>query len=149
MQNFPIAIESKLNNLLTRTYDAEKGFNKAAEHTESLPLKAYFKERAQEREQFSKELKKELNLFNAAATEEGSLLANAHRNWMDVKALFSSDNEEAMLQEAIRGEKTSIEDYNEVLTESTLPKTTATLLTQQKNKIATDLSRIRKLEDIK
>lgn len=67
---------------------------------------------------------------------------------MDIKALFSADNEEAMLEEAIKGEKKAVEAYDEVLTETSLPSRTQTLLKQQRNKIDAGLMKIKSLEDI-
>jgi hypothetical protein len=68
---------------------------------------------------------------------------------MDVKSLFSKDNEESMLEEAIRGEKASIEEYNEVLNETSLPTSTKSILTIQKNTIINGLSNIKSLEDLR
>ena len=69
---------------------------------------------------------------------------------MDTKALLSSDNDEAMLEEAMRGEKASIEEYNEVInSDEHLPQSTANLLKTQRNKIIDDTVLINKLEDIK
>jgi hypothetical protein len=68
---------------------------------------------------------------------------------MDVKSLFSKDNEESMLEEAIRGEKASIEEHNEVLNETSLPTLTKSILTIQKNTIIKGLSNIKSLEDLR
>ena len=67
---------------------------------------------------------------------------------MDIKAFLSSDNDEAMLEEAIRGEKAAIEEYKDVLSETTLPPSTSTLLTQQMNQIELDLSKEKIMENI-
>ena len=52
-----------------------------------------------------------------------------------------------MLEEAITGEKAAIDEYKEVLKEVSLPTSTTTLLTQQMNKISTDLNNIKRVED--
>lgn len=64
------------------------------------------------------------------------------KNW------FAADSEEVMLEEAIKGEKAAIEQYEEVLDETNLPPSTETLLTQQKNKIKAGLENIKELEHI-
>ena len=56
---------------------------------------------------------------------------------------------EAMLQEAIRGEKAAVEEYNEVLSDTTLPQSTSAILMQQKNQIEMDLSKEKIMESIK
>lgn len=148
MSTYSETIGSKLNDLLEKTYDAEKGFKKAAENTEHSSLKAYFERKAQERYDFGHELKSEIQSFGQEVDTGDSMTSKAHRTWMDIKALFSTDNEESMLEEAIRGEKASVEEYEDVLQESTLPPSTATLLMKQKSAIEGGLSNIKRLEDL-
>ena len=87
--------------------------------------------------------------FNGQKVDKGdSFASKAHRSWMDIKNFFSADNEEAMLEEAIKGEKAAVNTYEEVLEETNLPPSTETLLTQQKNQIVSGLNNIKRLEDI-
>ncbi|AXT53056.1 MULTISPECIES: PA2169 family four-helix-bundle protein [unclassified Aquimarina] len=148
MATYSEKVGNKLNDLLEKTYDAEKGFKKAAENSNHSGLKNYFNQKAQERYDFGHELKTELTSVGQEIEKGGSIAGSAHRAWMDVKSFLSSDNEESMLEEAIRGEKSALEEYNDVLSETTLPPTTQTVLTQQKNKILQGLSSIKRLEDL-
>ncbi|MGS2727029.1 ferritin-like domain-containing protein [Psychroserpens sp. BH13MA-6] len=149
MSNYTEEVGNKLNELLEKTYDAEKGFKKAAENVEHSALKSYFNEKAQERYNFGHELKSEIKSFNQDVDKGGSLTGKAHRAWMDVKSLFSNDDEESMLEEAIRGEKAAIDEYSEVLKETSLPSTTKSILMSQKNTIENGLSNIKTLEDLR
>lgn len=148
MSTYTEEVGNKLNALLEKTYDAEKGFKKAAENVENPSLKSYFKNKAQERYNFGHELKKEIRSFNQDVDKGGSLTGTAHRAWMDVKSLFSNDDEESMLEEAIRGEKAAVNEYDEVIKETSLPLSTKSILQSQKNIINEGLNRINKLEDI-
>ena len=148
MSTYTEEIGNKLNDLLEKTYDAEKGFKKAADNIDNTALKTYFKQKAQERYDFGHELKSELKAFNQDIDKGGSITGAAHRTWMDVKALFSSENEESMLEEAIRGEKSAIDEYSDVINETSLPTSTKSILESQKNKIQNGLSRIKTLEDL-
>ncbi|GAL72336.1 hypothetical protein JCM19302_3614 [Jejuia pallidilutea] len=67
---------------------------------------------------------------------------------MDVKALFSFDNEESMLEEAIRGEKAAISEYEDIINDKSVPESTKSLLISQKNQIENGLSKIKVLEDL-
>ena len=78
----------------------------------------------------------------------GSTTGAVHRAWMDVKAFFSGDNDEAMLEEAIRGDKAAVEEYNEVLAKTDLPVETAKIIREQRNWIVTNLDKIKRLEDV-
>jgi len=148
MSTYTEEVGNKLNDLLEKTYDAEKGFKKAAENVDNTSLKNYFKSKAQERYNFGHELKTEIRSFNQDVDKGGSLTGKAHRAWMDVKSLFSNDDAESMLEEAIRGEKAAVNEYQEVLNETNLPLSTKSILQSQKNIINEGLARINTLEDI-
>ncbi|WP_299125754.1 PA2169 family four-helix-bundle protein [uncultured Winogradskyella sp.] len=148
MSNYTEEVGEKLNGLLEKTYDAEKGYKKAAENVEHSGLKSFFNRKAQERYNFGHELKSEIKSFGQDVDKGGSITGSAHRAWMDVKSLFSNDNAESMLEEAIRGEKSSVEEYNDVLNETSLPSTTKLLLSKQKQTIESGLSTIERLEDL-
>ncbi len=148
MSTYTEEIGEKLNDLLENTYDAEKGFKNAADNVEDGNLKRYFAGKAQERYDFGHALKSEIKQFGQKVEKGDSLAGKAHRSWMDLKSLFSSDNEEAMLEESIKGEKKAIEAYDEILKETSLPSSTEALLQQQRNKIDTGLLNIKSLEDI-
>ena len=148
MSTYTEEIGNKLNDLLEKTYDAEKGFKKASKNVDNPSLKNYFRNKAQERYNFGHELKTELRSFNQDIDKGGSLTGKVHRTWMDVKALFSADNEESMLEEAIRGEKAAVSEYEEVINETSLPLSTKSILQSQKNIISEGLTKINALEDI-
>ncbi|MEO6347565.1 MAG: PA2169 family four-helix-bundle protein [Aquaticitalea sp.] len=148
MSQYTDKVGSKLNELLEKNYDAEMGFNKASENAKHSGLKSYFKNKSQERYNFGHQLKSEIRNFGEEPEKGGSSAGAAHRTWMEVKSWFSSDNDESMLEEAIRGEKASVEEYREVLSETTLPATTRDVLQSQKTSIEQGLSNIKRLEDL-
>ncbi|XLS30574.1 ferritin-like domain-containing protein [Flavobacteriaceae bacterium M23B6Z8] len=149
METITEKLSEKLNDLLEKTYDAEKGFKKAAENVEHAGLKAYFEEKADQRYNFGHELKKEIRAIGGEVDKGGSAMGTAHRTWMDIKAFLSLDSEESMLEEAIRGEKAAIDDYEDVLEEATLPPSTKAIITSQKLMIQNGLSNIKKMEDLR
>ncbi|WP_047418366.1 PA2169 family four-helix-bundle protein [Cellulophaga sp. Hel_I_12] len=146
MSTYTETIGKKLNNLLEKTYDAEKGYKKAAEKTENRLLKTFFTNKSQQRYDFGHQLKTEITSFGQKVDKGGSITAAAHRAWIDVKSLFASDDKEAILEEVIRGEKAAIDDYKDVLSETNLPPSTTTLLTQQMNQIQLALSKEKIME---
>jgi uncharacterized protein (TIGR02284 family) len=148
MSTYTENISSSLNDLLEKTYDAEKGFKKAAENVDNPRLRSYFKQKADERYSFGHDLKAEIKSFGEDVDKGGSATGAVHRTWMDVKSLFSADSEESMLEEAIRGEKSAISEYEEVINDAAIPETTRSLLVSQKNQIESGLSKIKSLEDL-
>ncbi|MGJ8591895.1 MAG: ferritin-like domain-containing protein [Aquaticitalea sp.] len=128
-------ISNKLNELLIKNYDAEKGYLNAIENVDSDRLKMYFKRRASERSEFAKELRTEILQYGEIPEDSDSFKGMMHRNWMSLKTTFTSNDEEAVLEEAIRGEKESVEVYNEIIKEPNLLPTIDSLLIKHKNAI--------------
>ena len=128
-------ISNKLNELLVKNYDAEKGYLNAIDNVDSDRLKMFFKRRATERSEFAKELRTEILRYGEIPEDSGSFKGAVHRNWMSLKSLFSSNNEEAILEEAIKGEEDSLELYNDLLKERSLPPSIDSLLIKHKNAI--------------
>jgi len=128
-------ISNKLNELLVKNYDAEKGYQNAAENVDSPTLKMFFKRRATERSEFAKELRTEILQYGEIPEDSGSFKGAVHRNWMSLKTLFTSNDEEAILEEAIRGEEASLEVYDDIMKDRNLPPTIDSLLFKQRNAI--------------
>lgn len=148
MSTYTEKISGKLNDLLEKTYDAEKGFKKAAENVDNPSLQSYFKQKADERYHFGHDLKDEIISFGENVDKGGSATGSVHRVWMDIKALFSAEDEESMLEEAIRGEKAAISEYKDIIDDKSVPESTKSLLISQKNQIENGLSKIKVLEDL-
>ncbi|AWX44967.1 hypothetical protein HME9304_01974 [Flagellimonas maritima] len=134
---YTVEISNKLNELLERTYDAEKGFKQVAEKTNNETIKEFFKNRAKQRYDFGHELKKEIKAFGQDPDKGGSTEGTLHRTWINFKSLFTSNNDEVLLEEVQRGEKEAIETYNDILndTDFVLPPSTENMLMRQRNTI--------------
>ena len=141
-------ITNRLNDILTRNYDAEAGYKQAAEKVENKNLKDFFTNRAKERYDFGHQLKAEIAAYGENADKGTSFKGDAHRAWMDIKTALSGNNEEAVLEEAIRGEKAAIEDYNEILTDPNLPPTIENILKVQRDNVKTALNEVKALETV-
>ncbi|MCM5664258.1 ferritin-like domain-containing protein [Galbibacter mesophilus] len=146
--NYTEEVSKKINELLEKNYDAQKGFMNAADNVDSTNLKTYFKSKAAERENFSDELKREIVSFGEKPVDSGSLTGDAHRTWMNIKSALSSNDEESILEEVQRGEKASLEDYNEVLSKTSLPQTTEAMLTRHRNAIQNSVNNAKRYESI-
>lgn len=141
-------IGEKLNALLKKTYDAEKGYHKAAENAKTPNLKIFFERKSKERKAFAQALRSEVANYGQEADTVGNPTGSMHRAWMDVKAFLSKDNDKAMLEETISGEKSVIKEYREVLQERDIPSSTSLLLQQQMGIIENDLIEVKTLDDL-
>ena len=104
--------------------------------------------KAQERYDFGHQIKTEIKSFGQEVDKGGSVTGAAHRTWMEVKSWFSADDDESMLEESIRGEKAAVNEYKEVISETTLPASTRDILETQKRTIESGLNTIKRLEDL-
>lgn len=132
---FTEKMTNKLNELLEKNYDSEKGYKKAAEKVENTKLKKFFNDEAQKRYDFGHELKTEIKNYGETPDKGGSATGTMHRAWMDIETAFSSNNEETILGEVQKGEKAAVEEYDEVIKDTTLPPTTQKILNTQRETI--------------
>lgn len=140
-------LASKLNELLEKNYDSEKGFQKVAEDVKNPRLKEFFEAKAKERYDFGHELKTEIKNLGESPDKGTSISGKAHHAWMDLKAAFSSDKEEEILEEVVRGEKVAVEDYNKIIKEDGFAPSTANLLIKQRNAIERTFKQVKDLEE--
>ena len=134
-----------LNDLLTRNYDAEKGYLKAAEKVANTDLKKYMLARAQNRYDFGHELKAIIAGLDGTIYKGTSFEGDAHRLWLDFKnAITSGDS--AIYEECIRGEEKFIERYQEMLRDDSLPESLRAKLNEQLNDATKALNDLRAMK---
>ena len=139
---------SSLQHLLEKNYDAEAGYKEAMLKAEHANLKEYLKERAALRNRFATQLSDTLIRLGEKPKEDGSITGDLHRTWMNIKQALSSDKDESILEECIRGEKASVEEYEEVLEKKYYTPEIAEMITRQKNEVAQTLGNIKTMEDL-
>lgn len=128
-------ILDQLNKLLTRSHDAEKGYNEAAENVKDTELKSLFTAQAQQRAEFAQALDREIRATGGEPDNGTSLASDLHRAWINIKSTFASDDDKAVVQECSRGDQEALDNYNTVLQETDLVASTRQLLLTQKEKI--------------
>lgn len=142
-------ILDELEEIVEKNRDAVKGYSKAAENTDDAALKSYFQRKSAERREFNDSLVREIKGAYPDFDEKGSFTGSVHRAWMDVKALFSADDAESMLEESIRGDKAALAEYEDVIQDENLPMGLRNVLIAQRDHIQADLSQNRTLEDLR
>ena len=140
------AIIDAVNDLITVNYDGERGYKEAAEDVTDARLKSWFKEYAQQRYDFGHELKGELSQLGGTPDKGTSIAADIHRIFIDLKSAIAGNDEQAVINECIRGEENAIERYDAVLTHDALPASVRTVVSRQRNQIQAALG---KMQDLK
>ncbi|PKG50758.1 MULTISPECIES: ferritin-like domain-containing protein [Olleya] len=137
-----------LQDLLQKNYDAEAGYKQVMQKTENQPLKNWMQQKALQRNTFATELDFQIRKHNAEPKASGTLTGDLHRGWINVKSTLTSDTDEALLEECIRGEKASLTEYEEKLERFNEDSEIKTIIQTQLTTVRSALNTVKKLEDI-
>ena len=137
-----------LQGLLEKNYDAEKGFTKAMKDAQNPRLKNFLQKQAAQRSRFTNELSQIIRNLNEEPKKSGSFTGDMHRAWIDIKSAVSGNEDEAVLEECIRGEKASWEEYDEKLSNENFPPHIAEVVQKQASEIHNTLNTVKNLEDL-
>ncbi|HLT52873.1 MAG TPA: PA2169 family four-helix-bundle protein [Flavobacteriaceae bacterium] len=137
-----------LQSIIEKNYDAEKGYKKAMQDAENPALRGFLQQQAAKRSHYATAIDQELRLLGEQPKESGSVTGSLHRAWIDIKSTVAGNTDEAVLEEVIRGEKASVEDYQEALRKPNLGPQINNVLQTQLNDIQSTLNKVKRLEDI-
>ena len=106
---------SVLNDLIETCKDGQEGFKSCAEDIKHPELKALFVKRSADCATAAAELQAAVRSMGGDPETSTSVAGDLHRRWVDVKSLFTGKDEEAVLNEAERGEDHALKAYKEAL----------------------------------
>jgi uncharacterized protein (TIGR02284 family) len=93
-----------LNSLIETTLDSADGYAEAAKDAKSQSLITLFRERSTERKQVASTLQQRVLLLGAEPEKDGTVLASAHRVFVNLRASLTSNDNKAVVDEVERGE---------------------------------------------
>ncbi len=111
---------STLNGLIATTIDSAEGYKDAAEDATSQRYANMFRERAQERREVTNQLRAEVMRLGGNAEDDGTVLASAHRVFMDLRNAVTGKDDEAIIKEVERGEDHIKAKYEDALKDDDL-----------------------------
>jgi uncharacterized protein (TIGR02284 family) len=135
-----------LNNLIETCRDGQEGYKEAAENAQSPDLKAFFKERGQERTRCFTDLEKQVRALGGEPEETGSTAGAMHRVWIDIKGTLTGKDDHAILSEVERGEDSAVKAFEEALNLG-LPPDLRTLLEREYRVVKNAHDRVKQLRD--
>ena len=104
-----------LNDLIETSKDGQEGFKTCAEDIKHPELKALFAKRSADCATAAAELQAEVRNLGGDPETSTSVAGDLHRRWVDVKSMFTGKDEEAVLNEAERGEDHALKAYKEAI----------------------------------
>lgn len=144
-------VSDKVKDLIEKNMDAYEGYIKASENTDNMHLRDYFIDHATDRKSFANELTYQLKAYNpeVEVDAEGSLLGSLHRSWINIKTILTGTSDESILEECIRGDRASADEYEEYIKgyAEACPEITS-MIEKQLNKIVDDLDNQDRLKAI-
>lgn len=95
---------SVLNSLIATTLDSVDGYTEAAGDIENPRYGSVFSDRARERREVVSDLQAEVRRLGGDPEDDGTVLAGAHRMFLDLKAKVTGQDDKAIIDEVERGE---------------------------------------------
>lgn len=139
-------VVSLLNDLITKNYDAEKGYNEAAEKIEHTSLKSYFESQSKNRYDFGHQIKTLIAKYGGEPIKGTSVAGDLHRTWIAIRDAFTS-GDQAIYDECVRGEEAFSTEYGETLNHEGLPADVVALVKTQKESVDKALTSLRAMAD--
>jgi len=142
-------VKNVLQELIEIARDGQEGFSLASEHAQDPSLKAAFAERSSKRASFVRQLRLlQSNYSDAERDDSDTITGGLHRAWMTIRAAVARKEDQAILEEAERGEDAAVEAYTEALgRDPALPAEVRNCIQSQAAEVQQDHDFVRDLRD--
>jgi uncharacterized protein (TIGR02284 family) len=137
-----------LNDLVAKSYDAEKGYQEAREQVDDTRLMNLFQDLSRQRYDFGHELKSMIERLGGEVDKGSTIASELHRAFMDIKAKTSNNTEKLILEEVVRGEENAISNYESALEELERGSDSYAIVESQLSKIKSMENRMEALENV-
>ena len=135
-----------LNSLIKTTLDSRKGFLDASEDAESTHFASFFADFAERRAQAAATLQAEVRRLGGNPEDDSSFLAAAHRTFMNLKEMFASRDDRAIVEEVERGEDYIKDKFETALSDNELSPTARSVVEQAYQSVREGHDRARELK---
>jgi uncharacterized protein (TIGR02284 family) len=136
-----------LNDLIEVLKDGQHGFQTAAKDVKAPELAQVFQGYAKQRGEFAATLQAHVAALGADVEKSGSVAGSIHRGWINLKSALSTNEPQAVLEEAERGEDAAVAAYRKALEHQNLDTATRDLITSQSTAVKAAHDHVRNLRD--
>lgn len=109
-----------LNSLIATLLDSIDGYEESAGEIENEAIASKFLESARERQDVVADLQAAVASAGGKPEDHGTILAVAHRTFLDLKQAIAGKNEQAIVKEIERGEDHLKVKFDEAMGDATL-----------------------------
>ncbi|MES2942996.1 MAG: PA2169 family four-helix-bundle protein [Pseudomonadota bacterium] len=135
-----------LNDLLESCRDGEYGFRECAEHSKAQDIKVLLTRHSAECRAAGYELLTLIQQLGGKADDGGTASGAMHRGWVSVRAALGTSDDQAMLDEAERGEDVAVSRYRKALKQN-LPAHIRTVVQRQADGTQRNHDQVKALRD--
>lgn len=140
-----------LNDLIEINNDRVTGYEKAADETKNIDvdLQVIFHEMADQSRKHAAQLSNEVSRLGGEPSRGTTNSGKIYRAWMDVKATFTGNNRQSILESCEFGEDAAQKAYREALaSDAEINAETRQLITSQQASLKTSHDIIKKYRDL-
>jgi uncharacterized protein (TIGR02284 family) len=119
-----------INDLIKTTIDSVDGYRAAGEDADNGQFKSIFFDRANERANVADRLSQHVRQLGGTPTDNGSIVAGAHRAFMNLRDAVTGTDDDAIVAEVERGEDYIKEQFETAMTDQDLSSETRSLIGQ-------------------
>lgn len=135
-----------VNDLIKATIDSVDGYRSAAESADSGQFQSIFFERANERQRVAEDLRSYVQSLGAEPEDDGSILAGAHRAFMNLRDAVTGLDDNAIIAEVERGEDHIKAKFETALEDNNLGTETRTLISRNYDSVKSGHDQMRDLK---
>ncbi len=134
----PTSIKQVLNDLVLINNDRIAGYERAMTELKlknedaDADLQGLFRRLIDESRDFKSSLGEEIITLGGDVSDDTTMSGKVYREWMDVKALFSGQDRQAILSSCEKGEQAAQKAYSEALGYADIPSSLTEMISNQK-----------------
>lgn len=136
-----------LNTLISTLIDSADGYEQAAEINDRPNITAEFRALASQRRTMAEEFKTFVRSLGGTPEDDGSYLAAAHRQFLNLKSAFQ-DNAKAAVTEVETGENYIKDKFETAIKDDDISAQTRSFIDNHWTKIAADHARMDNLKSL-
>ncbi len=135
-----------LNELIEVTIDSADGYREASKNASNPNFKRLFEDRATSRNQIVRVLQEKARSLGGNPPDEGSMLASAHRMFVNLKNTVTGGDDKSVIEEVERGEDHIKAKYEDALKDPDVSADIRTTISSLYEGVRADHDRMRDLK---
>ncbi|UII31021.1 PA2169 family four-helix-bundle protein [Fulvivirga ulvae] len=136
--------EQNIKKLVRVNLDAFEGYKTAADNVNDSLLNTFLNQCSNDRKNYATALAEEINITPEEISTH--FKADLHRVWIDLKTSPQRFSAKTVLRECKRGEKYTIETYDDIIAGGSYPPTLEEQIKYQRSEIISKYNRIIEME---